>query len=150
MGWEIGYDPSWGRDVGYGVPAECDHPDCNAQIDRGLAYVCGGEPYGGELGCGLFFCASHLFYAEQSPDYAQSPPSYAEILEYEEVHGDEPGNFVCERCCAWHEQDSHEGQTFATFDPKRDVEEWCYHKATDPSWAEWREQEGIPSLSSPH
>ena len=61
MGWEIGYDSNWDRDIGYGVPAECDHPDCHARIDRGLAYVCGGEPYGEPDGCGLFFCAEHLF-----------------------------------------------------------------------------------------
>ncbi len=53
MGWSIGSDGD--RDIGYGVPAECDHPDCTAEIDRGLSYVCGGDPYGGEYGCGLFF-----------------------------------------------------------------------------------------------
>jgi len=59
MGWSIGYDSNWQRDIGYGVPAECDHPDCHERIDRGLGYVCGGEPYGGEHGCGLFFCGKH-------------------------------------------------------------------------------------------
>jgi len=29
-------------------------------IDRGLAYVCGGEPYGEDKGCGLYFCGKHL------------------------------------------------------------------------------------------
>lgn len=38
----------------------CDHPACFAVIDRGLAYVCGGQPYGGEWGCGLYFCLEHL------------------------------------------------------------------------------------------
>ncbi|GAB3416721.1 hypothetical protein GCM10027318_34000 [Massilia agilis] len=60
MGWAVGFDRKWNRDIGYGVPAHCDHPDCNKAIDRGLAYVCGGEPYGGETGCGLFFCEQHL------------------------------------------------------------------------------------------
>jgi len=60
MSWAIGYDSTWNRDIGYGVPAICDHPGCGAEIDRGLSYVCGGEPYGGERGCGLFFCAKHL------------------------------------------------------------------------------------------
>lgn len=59
MGWSIGYDSNWGRDIGYGVPAECDHPDCKEEINRGLGYVCGGEPYGGEDGCGLYFCGKH-------------------------------------------------------------------------------------------
>jgi hypothetical protein len=60
MGWGLGYDDNWNRDVGYGVPAYCDHPGCNAEIDRGLSYVCGGEPYGGDEGCGLFFCGDHM------------------------------------------------------------------------------------------
>lgn len=60
MGWAIGFDSNWNRDIGYGVPAKCDHPSCNKSIDRGLSYVCGGEPYGGEDGCGLYFCSNHL------------------------------------------------------------------------------------------
>ncbi len=59
MGWSIGYDGNWRRDVGYGVPAFCDHPGCSEEIDRGLAYVCGADPYGGDKGCGLFFCGAH-------------------------------------------------------------------------------------------
>lgn len=62
MGWAVGYDDNWKRDIGYGVPSICDHPDCNEKIDRGLSYVCGGEPYGGEHGCGLYFCGKHLSY----------------------------------------------------------------------------------------
>jgi len=46
-----------GRWCGYGVPATCDFPGCGASIDRGLAYLCGGQ---GDGGCGLFFCGSHL------------------------------------------------------------------------------------------
>lgn len=65
MGWSIGYDDNWKRDIGYGVPAVCDHPDCSEEIDRGLSYVCGGEPYGGDRGCGLYFCSAHLHYAER-------------------------------------------------------------------------------------
>lgn len=65
MGWEIGYDTNWKRDIGYGVPALCDHPRCKKEIDRGLRYVCcGEEPYGGENGCGLYFCFSHLRFGE--------------------------------------------------------------------------------------
>lgn len=59
MGWSIGEHN--GRDIGYGVPAKCDHPGCDEDIHRGLAYVCGGEPYGGDFGCGLFFCEKHLY-----------------------------------------------------------------------------------------
>ena len=60
MGWSIGWDSDWHRDIGYGVPAFCDHPRCKAEIDRGLACVCGGAPYGGDKGCGLYFCGEHL------------------------------------------------------------------------------------------
>jgi hypothetical protein len=60
MGWSIGWDGNWRRDIGYGVPAICDHPGCNEEIDRGLAYVCcDEEPHGGERGCGLYFCERH-------------------------------------------------------------------------------------------
>lgn len=60
MGWSIGYDRKRKRFIGYGVPALCDFPECNTEIDRGLAYVCcDEEPFGGEAGCGLFFCGPH-------------------------------------------------------------------------------------------
>jgi hypothetical protein len=59
MGWSLGYDETWKRDIGYGVPAYCDHPGCSETIHRGLVYVCcDQEPYGGE-GCGLYFCTKH-------------------------------------------------------------------------------------------
>lgn len=57
MGWAI-YEVN-GRDCGYSVPAPCDSPDCDEKIDRGLAYVCGTMPGGGEGGCGLYFCPNH-------------------------------------------------------------------------------------------
>jgi len=57
--WSIGYDEHWNRDIGFGVPAACDHPDCTNAIDRGVEHVCGGEPYGGDSGCGLYFCDDH-------------------------------------------------------------------------------------------
>ena len=60
MSWAVGYDEDWQRDIGYGVPAVCDYTGCGAEIDRGLSFVCGGEPYGGEEGCGLYFCDKHL------------------------------------------------------------------------------------------
>lgn len=60
MGWSIGYDSKWNRDIGYGVPAYCDHPNCLREINRGLSYVCcNSQPYGGERGCGLYFCEHH-------------------------------------------------------------------------------------------
>lgn len=53
-----------GREAGYGVTAECDHPGCIATIDRGLGYLCGRNPSGwndpNEPGCGYYFCENHL------------------------------------------------------------------------------------------
>jgi hypothetical protein len=67
MGWSIGFDSKCGRDIGYGVPCLCDHPKCSKEIDRGLDYVCGGDPYGGERGCGLYFCGEHLILSVRLP-----------------------------------------------------------------------------------
>lgn len=60
MGWAVGTDRD-GRDIGYGVPALCDHSACSEQIDRGLSHVCGMINTDGEdRGCGLHFCSNHL------------------------------------------------------------------------------------------
>jgi len=77
MGWSIGFDDKWKRDIGYGVPATCDHPNCDEEIDRSLSHVCGGEPYGGDKGCGLYFCDKHLYIGL----------------------GYNPDPQMCERCC---------------------------------------------------
>lgn len=71
MGWSIGYDEDWKRDIGYGVPAVCDHPDCNEEINRGLSYVCGGDAYGGSRGCGLYFCEKHLIQHFKLPQLCE-------------------------------------------------------------------------------
>lgn len=102
MGWSVGYDSNWERDVGYGVPATCDHPGCGAEINRGLSYICANSVPGGGDGCGLFFCWDHL-------------------------HADGK----CERCAAGEEP----------FDATPDHPRWIEHKATHPSWAEWRRQQ---------
>ena len=71
MSWAVGYDERWQRDIGYGVPAICDHPGCGKKIDRGLAFVCGGESHGGDRGCGLYFCEDHLFCSPTLPQLCQ-------------------------------------------------------------------------------
>lgn len=68
MGWSISYDSDWERDIGYGVPAICDYPGCNQAIARGLSAVCGSDAYGGEFGCGLYFCYKHLMIAGDKRD----------------------------------------------------------------------------------
>jgi hypothetical protein len=62
MGYSIGFDSNTKRDIGYGVPAVCDHPGCKKPIDRGLGHMCGGLQTEGKWnnGCGLFFCGEHL------------------------------------------------------------------------------------------
>ena len=64
MSFSIGFDDKWNRDIGYGVPATCDHPECDEFITRGLGYACGEDPSGAEKnkGCGLYFCDDHLLY----------------------------------------------------------------------------------------
>ena len=61
MGWSLGFDSNYNRAIGYSVEAICDHPGCTEEINRGLSHVCGGALYGGEEGCGLYFCGKHLF-----------------------------------------------------------------------------------------
>lgn len=60
MGWGSGTNAK-GREVGYSVEAVCDQDGCATEIDRGLAYCCGGMHDGGEDGCGDYFCHEHLF-----------------------------------------------------------------------------------------
>lgn len=114
MGWSIGYDEKWKRDIGYGVPAVCDQPDCGESIDRGLSFVCGGEPYGGEYGCGLYFCGQHLL------GEVESLPAVGESQTYPVP--------VCDRCEVAAEP----------YEPTGDVAVWIAHKLTDKSWARWR------------
>ena len=59
MSWAYGLNKD-GREVGYGVEAACDFPDCQAVIDRGLDYCCGEMHDGGDFGCGKYFCPDHL------------------------------------------------------------------------------------------
>jgi hypothetical protein len=112
MGWSIGYDSRWKRDIGYGVPALCDHPDCTEEIDRGLACVCGGEPYGGDRGCGLYFCEKH-----HSGSVSRGRETIASGL--------------CTRCYP---------RIKSPFAAKADVRAWVEHKLKDPSWARWRKE----------
>lgn len=123
MGWSISWDNRWKRDIGYGVPAYCDHPGCKKKIDRGLSYVCGDEPYGGEHGCGLYFCEKHMGYGNADPD-------------------DEDSDYVqmCERC----------KENKEWFDAKPDHKQWIRWKLKDKSWEKWRKEnpEEVERLSS--
>lgn len=121
MGWSIGYDSTFDRFIGYAVPAKCEHPDCDEDIDRGVSYVCGSDPYGGDHGCGLHFCEEHLWMVDVGNRTVQ----------------------LCERCKAnaqidW---DTVSGAEMAEpFTPKPDTLEWQRWQLTDESWAKWRDE----------
>lgn len=128
MGWAVGYDVGWQRDIGYGVPAVCDHPGCEKEIDRGLGYVCGGDVYGGEHGCGLFFCGEHSYHVRNTdlPD--------GEVWS--------PG--ICERCADGFALLGPDGEYKEDppepFSPKPDLDNWNKHKMNCPSWQAWRDE----------
>ncbi|MET9950174.1 hypothetical protein ABZ135_01315 [Streptomyces sp. NPDC006339] len=48
-------------EAGYDVATTCERDECDAQIDRGLAHLCGKTPGGDEHGCGGYYCSSHLY-----------------------------------------------------------------------------------------
>jgi hypothetical protein len=98
----------WG---GYGVPATCEHPDCNKEIDRGIAFACGGEPFS-EHGCDRYFCYKHLIYHQFN------------------MGGGRECVQVCERCA----------KRKSPFPYKPERPEWIKHLLTDDSWEEWRKQ----------
>lgn len=128
MGWSIGFDLNWNRDIGYGVPATCDHPGCGEKIDRGLANVCSGqEPYGGEYGCGLYFCSEH--HSGSKPDPSEFDPDEDEEHEYDGpyIHG------LCAQCAS----------NQAPFVATPDHPDWINWKLNDPSWQGWRDENPV-------
>jgi len=107
MGYQIyKVGPRWG---GYGVPAICEYPGCNEEIDRGFSYACGGEP-SSEYGCDLYFCEKHLEYHQFNTGGGR------ECVQ------------VCERCA----------RRKQSFPYKPEHPDWIKHLLTDKSWAEWR------------
>ncbi len=59
MGWGNCGTDSEDRPIGYNFEATCDHPGCDEEIDRGLAYVCGDMHGGDEYSCEKYFCEKH-------------------------------------------------------------------------------------------
>lgn len=59
MGWANCGKDSKGRPIGYAVGATCDHPGCDAKIDRGLGYVCGTMHGNTDFSCEKYFCEKH-------------------------------------------------------------------------------------------
>lgn len=106
---------------GYGVPAICEHPDCEKEIDRGMAHACGGEPFS-EIGCDRYFCSEHLDYQNFKCDGSD------EICDHGEEDCECTLALVCERCA----------QGKDPFPYKPDTKEWVTFMLEDNSWAEWR------------
>lgn len=102
-----------GRWAGYGVPAVCDHPECEASIDRGLYYICGGEP-GSDKGCGLFFCSSHMWIDTQQDNVPQ----------------------MCERCCDGQPPFALKPDTGEWIDHMLTDESWAQWRTDNPEQVE--------------
>lgn len=61
MGWaDCGVDRR-GRPIGYAFEATCDEEGCEEEIDRGLAFACGGMHGEDTYSCERYFCSAHLF-----------------------------------------------------------------------------------------
>lgn len=60
MSWANCGNDSMGRPIGYAHPAKCDQEGCEAEIDRGLSYACGGMHGNTEIACEKYFCEEHL------------------------------------------------------------------------------------------
>lgn len=107
------------RWCGYGVPAYCEHPDCSEEIDRGVSYACGGEPFS-DVGCDRYFCSKHLQWYAYNPDTGKEC-KHKKDCDCESVD-------VCERCA--------KGKP--PFDYKPEHPTWIKHLLKDESWEEWR------------
>lgn len=106
---------------GYGVPAYCEQPECTEEIDRGMSYACGGEPFS-EYGCDRYFCEKHrdtvcvTALIDELHDCEIDQEEDCELRE------------LCERCKV----------SDASFPYKPEHPTWVTHLLTDESWEEWR------------
>lgn len=113
MGWAVGYED--GRWVGYGVPAACDMPECETEIDRGMGYK----------------CEEWVDYEYQRHgELIEAPKFLDDETEELEVEKDGCGLFFCP------DHQHHPDHEQAT--PKLDSEEWQRHQLTDETWGPWR------------
>ena len=119
------------RHGGYGVTAYCEHPDCNEEIDRGMSFACGGEPFS-EVGCDRYFCEKHRHYTGFKMNGDSFPDCLCDCEDDPEVEKECECEFhsVCERCAKGEEP----------FDMKPEHPEWVYHLLNHYSWAEWRKK----------
>lgn len=79
-----------------------------------------GEARGNEYGCGQYFCEDHLVYKEIDGETHQ----------------------LCERCAV----PNHDGTDEIWPEPfpaKPEHPDWLSWQMTDPSWADWRQEQGF-------
>lgn len=120
MGYQV-YNIGHDRFGGYGVPAVCEQPECNEEIDRGIPYACGGEPFS-EHGCDLYFCSKHksnyIGFNGFNERCRHKNDCDCEFVE------------LCDRCA--------KGKP--SFPYKPETKEWMKHVLKDKSWKEWRDK----------
>ena len=73
MGWGNCGKDSKGRPIGYAHEGTCDHDGCEVEIDRGLAFACGGMHGDDECGCEGYFCSDHMVYIEPPEEHCRGP-----------------------------------------------------------------------------
>lgn len=105
-----------GRFGGYDVPATCDFPECEAVIDRGLEFCCGGGP---DATCGKYFCYNH-----------QKEADYDEDDDYEDK---ETEYWQCPRC-------SSQAWDTPEYPKKKERDIWIEWVKTDDSWSQYRDE----------
>ncbi|MFE2850582.1 hypothetical protein ACFXJO_05540 [Streptomyces lavendulae] len=75
-------------EAGYGVAATFEQDGCEADIDRGLAYLCGKEPGGDEHGCGGYFCSEHHYMSGEEQVGDLCGPCIATYRREQQVNAD--------------------------------------------------------------
>lgn len=103
---------------GYGVPAICEQPECTKEIDRGMSFACGDEPFS-EYGCDRYFCSEHRYYVYFKDNGARCR------------HQNDCGCHaveLCKRC--------KNGKSPFPYKPEHP--DWIKHILTDKTWAQWR------------
>lgn len=130
MGWAIGTG-NGGRDIGYGVPAICDQPGCDEEIDRGISYACGN--FRSDSGCGQYFCSKHLNYFYYD---------IKDVSMNESDHTDDGIEF-CDHCLYGleHPDAAAKDPKWPPYhEPKPDILKWVLWKLYDASWERWRQE----------
>lgn len=123
---------------GYGVPAYCEEPECKEEIDRGVSFACGGEPFS-ENGCDMYFCEKHRHYTcireLQAKDNCEDHDCEENEKDCEYVE-------LCLPCS--------KGEEGYSYKPEHPI--WIKHLLKDPSWKEWRKNnpDKVKELKTPH